>query len=265
MQLVGFPFQSSPPTLFPRFMDPHPPAGTDMATSTTRPASIDMALDDVIKENRTRRSRYRGGASTREYSPGRQRPARPEYPRRPPRPSGGRHGNVTVTLLNDRYGRQSSSSTSDPRYDGRRHHSRLAPEAATITISNLFHEVSQEDIRELFSQVGPIASVKLQYDRAGRSSGVAQVTYAHRRDALLAIDRFHHVPLDGYPMQIDMAPLQTPRIAAPSRRRSGTLGRARSSSADADGKWARRGEKARPAPSTGQLDAELDSYMMGTQ
>lgn len=246
-------------------MDAPPSASTGASSLPARPASLDMALDDVISENRARRGRRRGGFSAREYSPEGRRPARPERPRRHPRSSDDRHGGVTVTLVNDRYGRSVPLSAGDSRHGGRPHSSRLAAEGATITVSNLFHEVSQEDIRELFSQVGPIDSVRLQYDRAGRSNGVAQVTYAHRRDARLAIDRFHHVPLDGYPMQIDMAPAPIANAGAPPRGRPRTFRHAQASGVDADGRWPKRGEGARSAPSTSQLDAELDSYMLGTQ
>lgn len=46
----------------------------------------------------------------------------------------------------------------------------------------------------------------MYYDRAGRSNGSAQVAFFNRRDALVASDRFHHMPLDGHPMQIDFVP-----------------------------------------------------------
>lgn len=247
-------------------MDPTSPnaAGAGAGAPSTRPASIDMALDDVIKGSKTRRGRHRKTSPIREYSPGRRRSAHLDHSRLPRRPYGGRQDRVTVTLINDRYGHGTSSHAGGPRYGNGQRPLDSALDGATITISNLFHEVSEGDIRELFTQIGPVTAVKLQYDRAGRSNGVAQVTYVHRRDALLAMDRFHHVPLDGYPMQIDMATASARNTSTTFRRRPEAFRRTRSRSIDAEGKWPKRGESATPAPSATQLDAELDSYMMGT-
>lgn len=245
-------------------MDPAPPSAAGADVTLTRPASIDMALDDVIKGKRVRRSRHRKSSPLHEYSPGRQRSSHFDHPKRPQRPHGGPQDRVMITLVNDRYGHGTFSPANGPRYNSGQSQLHSAPDSATIKISNLFHEVSEEDIRELFSQVGPITSVKLQYDRAGRSNGVAQVTYTHRRDALLAMDRFHHVPLDGYPMQIDIAPASANNTSVSSRKRPEVLRRARSRNSDVEGKWLKREEGGKPAPSVTQLDAELDSYMMGT-
>jgi RNA recognition motif-containing protein len=56
----------------------------------------------------------------------------------------------------------------------------------------------------LFSQVGTVKNVHIDYDRAGRSNGTAKVVFSSKRDALVASDRFHHMPLDGCPMQIEI-------------------------------------------------------------
>lgn len=66
-------------------------------------------------------------------------------------------------------------------------------------------------MKALFETIGPVLRIYLHYDRAGRSNGVAEITYERGEDARIAQERFHNMPLDGLPMQIDMqtAPLRS--------------------------------------------------------
>ncbi|PJF17702.1 Aly/REF export factor 2 [Paramicrosporidium saccamoebae] len=129
----------------------------------------------------------------------------------------------------------------------RRENTRGSSSDGKIIVSNLFH-------KELFSQVGSVKNVWINYDRAGRSNGSAEVVFYNRRDTLLASDRFHHMPLDGYPMQIEIMPSSShPRSNNPPPRRHSAGIRKPARNAP------RRTE--RPADSN-SLDADLDSYMM---
>jgi THO complex subunit 4 len=52
-------------------------------------------------------------------------------------------------------------------------------------------------IQELFSKIGPVLKFKLLYDRAGRSEGIAFVTYEDRRDAQQAIRDYDGANANG--------------------------------------------------------------------
>lgn len=73
-----------------------------------------------------------------------------------------------------------------------------------LYISNLDYGVSNEDIRELFSEVGDLKRATTHYDMNGRPSGSAEVVYARRSDAIAAVKRYNNVQLDGKPMKIEI-------------------------------------------------------------
>ncbi|KAJ0244056.1 THO complex subunit 4B [Hirschfeldia incana] len=73
-----------------------------------------------------------------------------------------------------------------------------------LYISNLDYGVSNEDIKELFSEVGDLKRYGLHYDKSGRSKGTAEVVFSRRGDALAAIKRYNNVQLDGKLMKIEI-------------------------------------------------------------
>jgi len=75
-----------------------------------------------------------------------------------------------------------------------------------IFVSNLHPKVTQEDIVELFGDVGPLMKASLQ------RPGMAQVIYVHREDALRAVDVYNNRQLDGLPMHCALAAAFEPRI-----------------------------------------------------
>lgn len=103
----------------------------------------------------------------------------------------------------------------------------------------------------------------MEYDRSGRSNGQAVVQFGDRQDAVLAMDRFHNIPLDGLPMRIRTVEVPRPAAAAgDGPRRS-------------DGRWGHsgfheqsRGRRPAPGPrrreetTADMLDNDLDAYMM---
>ncbi|KAI5066201.1 hypothetical protein GOP47_0018825 [Adiantum capillus-veneris] len=73
-----------------------------------------------------------------------------------------------------------------------------------LYLSNLDYGVSNEDIKELFSEVGDLRRCGIHYDRSGRSKGTAEVVYARRQDAVIALKRYNNVLLDGKPLKIEL-------------------------------------------------------------
>lgn len=65
--------------------------------------------------------------------------------------------------------------------------------------------MSDKDYQELFCRIGSISNVSLVYDRAGRSEGIAYVTYKHPDDAKTAIDEFDGANAKGQPIRISLA------------------------------------------------------------
>ena len=83
---------------------------------------------------------------------------------------------------------------------------RIAKETPStkLTIKNLHYEVSDEDIKRLFSEFASFRSSAVYFDRSGRSKGAAQVIYGNKPDALKAMKEYNGVHLDGRPMKISV-------------------------------------------------------------
>ncbi|EFW13822.1 RNA binding protein [Coccidioides posadasii str. Silveira] len=78
---------------------------------------------------------------------------------------------------------------------------------AKLRVNNLHYDITEEDLRGLFTGIGPILSLSLVYDRAGRSEGVAFVTYKRLVDAQTAIREFDGANAKGQPIRVTL--LQT--------------------------------------------------------
>ncbi|KAE9615068.1 hypothetical protein Lal_00048526 [Lupinus albus] len=73
-----------------------------------------------------------------------------------------------------------------------------------LYVSNLDHGVTNEDIRELFSEIGDLKRYAIHYDKNGHPSGSSEVVYTRRSDAFAALKRYNDVLLDGKPMKIEI-------------------------------------------------------------
>lgn len=84
----------------------------------------------------------------------------------------------------------------------------------SIIVSNLNPSVTQNDIIELFGDVGGISSYQ------SINSTTAMVTYGHPADAQRAIQTYNNRFLDGLPMQVTLIP--TPTVASTSASAGGS-------------------------------------------
>ncbi|CAH1170428.1 unnamed protein product [Phaedon cochleariae] len=83
----------------------------------------------------------------------------------------------------------------------------VVPAGHRIVVSNLQSTVTQDDIKELFEDIGQLLAAKLV------RPGVAEVIYKNLKDAQKAVDTYHNRQLDGQPMKcllVNKRPLNYP-------------------------------------------------------
>ncbi|XP_018321690.1 polymerase delta-interacting protein 3 [Agrilus planipennis] len=87
----------------------------------------------------------------------------------------------------------------------------VVPAGHRIVVSNLQQTVTQDDIRELFEDIGQLLVARLV------RPGTAEVIYKNLRDAQKAVDTYHNRQLDGQPMKcflVNKRPLNNPTGSA---------------------------------------------------
>ena len=75
--------------------------------------------------------------------------------------------------------------------------SRSGSQGTKIRVENIHYELTQEDLEGLFGKIGPVARLDLLYDNAGRSEGVAYVTYDRHDHAEEAVEQFDRANAKG--------------------------------------------------------------------
>ncbi|CAG9835611.1 unnamed protein product [Diabrotica balteata] len=98
----------------------------------------------------------------------------------------------------------------------------VVPAGHRIVVSNLQQTVTQDDIKELFEDIGQLLTAKLV------RPGVAEVVYKNLKDAQKAVDTYHNRQLDGQPMKcllVNKRPLNYPTAAPISKSESMTASR----------------------------------------
>lgn len=69
----------------------------------------------------------------------------------------------------------------------------------------MFDQLADEfSFQDLFNRIGPVSNLSLVYDRAGRSEGVAYVTYNRANDARTAIAEFDGANAKGQPIRLTL-------------------------------------------------------------
>ncbi|PAV15227.1 RNA-binding domain-containing [Pyrrhoderma noxium] len=164
-----------------------------------------------------------------------------------------------------------------------------------LLVSNLHYEVTENDLITIFGQVGTlIREPFIKYDKSGRSTGEAVITFEKPVDASKALEQFDGILAKGQEMSIKydtFVPKRAPRvnvqlrdrIAKPSliSRLSGDVDAALESKEDSKpsprfddggvgptrtrarrGKGRRHGERFKKEPKTAaDLDKELEAYL----
>merc|ERR1711935_920588 len=74
--------------------------------------------------------------------------------------------------------------------------------SSRLLVSNLNFGVDDRDMRELFASFGSLVECRVLYERGGRSTGTAEITFEKQEDASEAKKEYHRVPLDGREMNI---------------------------------------------------------------
>ncbi|KAJ2485939.1 hypothetical protein IWW37_005793, partial [Coemansia sp. RSA 2050] len=75
---------------------------------------------------------------------------------------------------------------------------------ATVFISNLDSEASPEDVMTCFKQFGAIKNCTLLYDRMGKASGHAEVTYVAKQSAEEAVAKLNNALADGRRLSVQL-------------------------------------------------------------
>ena len=78
-------------------------------------------------------------------------------------------------------------------------------QATKLYISNLDFGVTNQDVKELFSEFGPMVRYGVNHSAAGRSVGSAEVFFKNKISAIKAMQKYNGVTLDGRPMKLEIA------------------------------------------------------------
>ncbi|KAJ5238927.1 RNA binding domain protein [Penicillium chermesinum] len=181
------------------------------------------------------------------------------------------HDNVDLNLdwVHDKFDdtRDGRPSHGSNRYHRSASAERGGPALTKVRVSNLHYDITESDLKGLFGEIGPVSNLEILYDRAGRSEGVALVTYTYLRDAKRSVEEFHKANAKGQPIYLSLvrdAPERSSRtslfdrIERPRDARSLSPGGDDGERRNARGRG-RRSDTTRPAPD------HIDRYVPGNR
>ncbi|KAL3912390.1 MAG: hypothetical protein SGPRY_008351 [Prymnesium sp.] len=80
----------------------------------------------------------------------------------------------------------------------------------TCFIGNISYEASEEELRELFTQAGPITNLRLVVDRdSGKRKGFGFVEFTDQESALSAVRNLNETDFHGRPLRVNIAEQDT--------------------------------------------------------
>ncbi|GAA5817416.1 hypothetical protein MFLAVUS_010962 [Mucor flavus] len=228
--------------------------------------ALDMALDDVISQNRTNNKRPNNNSNSRRGNP---------------RTTGGginknRSSGVRSSPYNGaRPARNNNNSSRPSRPVDSRINNTSNRMSNSLVVANLHFNVTEKDLYDLFGQIGQLKRAFLHIGPNGKSAGIADVVFANASDAEKARNTYNNVELDGRPMRITSASIISAVTAAPlNSGRRGNIRGGNTNGRDTNGRDNNRRDnnsrggrsgggrrEARPKPSQQDLDAEMDTYM----
>ena len=87
-------------------------------------------------------------------------------------------------------------------------------ETKKLYVKNLDWNLTEEQVKEFFSQFGEIASIKLPLDKFKRRRGFAFIEYANEEDAQKAIEAANGQSIQGTEreMSVEMARAEDPAV-----------------------------------------------------
>jgi len=96
---------------------------------------------------------------------------------------------------------------------------RMEP-GSKILISGLDSDVSGDDLKEIFAQVGNVTKAVVHYDQNAKSLGTAEVTFATTAAAAKAVKEYDGAEVDGKPMYVKLvgAVVSIPRVIKKANR-----------------------------------------------
>jgi RNA recognition motif. (a.k.a. RRM, RBD, or RNP domain) len=87
---------------------------------------------------------------------------------------------------------------------------------AKVLVTNLDKEITAEDLREIFGQVGELKAVSLQFGADNKPKGVAEIVYRHRSGAEQAVREFDGREVDDVRIRVRIIGNDGESAAAPA-------------------------------------------------
>ncbi|KAJ5317565.1 hypothetical protein N7508_002073 [Penicillium antarcticum] len=160
---------------------------------------MDRSLDEIIAEDTRNPGRQSGGR--RNNNPGRRRDR--DGVRKPYTQD---RVDLNLDWVHDKF----DDDRSRPSHVSRRGRDGPGSDRTSgltkVRVENLHYDITQADLEDLFGRIGPVSDLSLSYDRAGRSEGVAHITYARLKDAHTSIQEFDGANAKGQPIRLSLVP-----------------------------------------------------------